>query len=464
MFLHQVLVNFGMAKVDLNLKYRLGLEHALAKADFLNVPGLALVQALAIFPCLGRRHDSPRFVWMMTGLAIRMAQALGLHRDGAHFKHLTPYEIEMRRRAWWALCLIDVRASEDQGTDYTIAYGSFDTKLPLNIDDADFAPETTEMPPAREGLTDMTLPLVFYETCNLTKEMMTRSVKDGASSMDEQSRLLGEIYEELDQDYLQYYAESDNIGCWTAIVITRLVMAKMTLLIYLPILSPGTGQEISETTRARLFVAAIEIAEYNHALNAEPACRHWRWVFQTYTHWYAIVFLLLEVGRRPWSPLVERAWVALHSRWLIPVQSHSDKNLRIWVPLRKLMAKARNHREVEIERLVGDPQDAIRLDFEDFEDSMLPVPASSGPFPGGSDAVGLFRERWRQLFETRREPIDCMQIPDKSIADSRSLERPSSMAILESISAPEYGISSGSGPSLNLESDISASARFKSRI
>lgn len=92
------MANFGLAKSDLNLKYRIGLEHALAKADFLNTPDLVLVQAFGLFLCLLRRHESPRFVWMMTGLLIRMAQALGLQRDGAQFDHLTPYEIEMRRR------------------------------------------------------------------------------------------------------------------------------------------------------------------------------------------------------------------------------------------------------------------------------------------------------------------------------------------------------------------------------
>jgi len=80
---------------------------------------------------------------MMTGLVIRMAQALGLHRDGANFQKLTPYEIEMRRRVWLSLCMLDVRASEDQGMEYTIALGSFDTKLPLNINDEDIGPNTT---------------------------------------------------------------------------------------------------------------------------------------------------------------------------------------------------------------------------------------------------------------------------------------------------------------------------------
>ena len=388
------MTNFGFTKSDLNLKYRLGLEHALAKADFLNVPDLVLVQAFAIFLCLVRRHDSPRFVWMMTGLLIRMGQALGLHRDGADFEHLSPYEIEMRRRVWWTLCMLDVRASEDQGTDYMIARGSFNTKLPLNINDADIEPETIQMPTGRVGITDMTFPLVSFEMCEVTKQMMAQIAKEGAPGIEEQNCLLNEIYQKLDRGYLQYSVEPGDIAYWVGVTIARLVMAKMTLFIYLPILFSSPSEHFLDKIRTKLLVAAIEIAEYNHALNAEQACRHWRWVFQTYTHWYAIVFLLIEISRRPWSPIVERAWVALHSQWLIPAQSHMDKNLRIWVPLRRLTANARKHREAELERLRRDPQAAEMLETED---QMLPVPASPGPFPAGSDAVEVFHERWRKL-------------------------------------------------------------------
>ena len=56
------MTNFGFTKTDLNLKYRLGLENSLAKADFLSFPDLILVQALTIFLLLVRRHDSPSFV------------------------------------------------------------------------------------------------------------------------------------------------------------------------------------------------------------------------------------------------------------------------------------------------------------------------------------------------------------------------------------------------------------------
>ncbi|TVY25692.1 Bikaverin cluster transcription factor [Lachnellula hyalina] len=390
-------MNFGVSKTDLNLKYRLGLELALSKADFLNVPDLVLVQAFAIFLSLVRRHDSPRFVWMMTGLVIRMGQALGLQRDGAQFKNLTPYEIEMRRRAWAVLCMLDIRAAEDQGSDYTITPGSYDTKLPLNINDADIEPETNQMPTGRGGLTDMTIPIVSCEINVIVRQMMPQSAKEGAPGIEEQTRLLNEIWQKVDQGYLQYSVEANNIVYWVQINVIRLVTAKLTLFIYLPVLFSLPSEHLSDQIRNKLLVAAIEVAEYNHALNAEHEARHWRWVYQTYTHWHAVVYLLIEISRRPLSPVIERAWNALHSPWLIPPQSTMDKNQRVWVPLRKLTAKAKKHRAAEIERLKSDPQAARQLEMEDEK---IPVSGSPGLFPtGASNPVAFFRERWRELLQ-----------------------------------------------------------------
>ncbi|KAI1467936.1 fungal-specific transcription factor domain-containing protein [Daldinia caldariorum] len=399
------ITNLGSSKSELNLKYRLSLEHALAKADFLNVSDILLVKAFAIFLCLARRYDSPRFIYMMTGLVIRMALSLGLHRDGSHFPHLTPFEVEMRRRLWWHVCLLDVRASEDQGMDLTIAAGSFDTRQPLNINNDDIDPETKEIPKEREGITDMTFSLVTSSQCEITRELMAVSLKDGIPQVDVQDHLLNKYYERLEKIYLRYSRADGNITHWVAVVIVRLVMAKMSLIVYFPVLFSPQSEHTSEEMRNRLFIAAIEVAEYNHMLNSKQACRQWRWIYQTYTHWYAVVYLLIEVARRPWSPMVERAWVALHSSWLIPPRSSTNKTLRFWVPLRQLMAKARRHREAEIERLRRDPQAARKLETEDRSAKQ---PSSSGPFPG-PDSAETFRERWRRLLAIPQSPEDHTQ-------------------------------------------------------
>lgn len=50
-------------------------------------------------------------VWVRIGLTMRAAQTFGLHRDGSP-RGLSPFEVEMRRRVWFALCAFDRRVSQ----------------------------------------------------------------------------------------------------------------------------------------------------------------------------------------------------------------------------------------------------------------------------------------------------------------------------------------------------------------
>jgi hypothetical protein len=319
-----------------------------------------------------------------------MAHYLGLQRDGTHFDSLTPFEVEMRRRLWWVVVLLDVRASEDQGTEITIQKRGFDTRLPLNIDDVDIDSDSTHMPLDRTGKTDTS----FIRACATFADIsiqMAANIGSSPASLENQDKFLNDLYQMYNEEVLQNVTEPDQIVHWTSVTAGRVVIGKLTLIAYLPILFSSPSDELSEEIRTKLLISAIEVAENNHALNANQACRRWRWVWQVYTHWYAIVFLLIETSRRPWSPVVERAWVALHSEWLFPQQSSVSKNSRIWIPLRKLMHKARKHRDAELRRLRTDPQAAARLELGDQK-----FPAPSEPYPS-EESVDKFRERWQDL-------------------------------------------------------------------
>jgi hypothetical protein len=122
------LERWGEDRTTLLHRYRFGLEQALARANFLYCDETVILQAFVIFLILLRRNDDARKIWTLTGLVVRIAQTLGVHRDGSHFK-LPPFEIEMRRRLWWQVCILDARSSEDHGCDPTIVEAQFDTKM-----------------------------------------------------------------------------------------------------------------------------------------------------------------------------------------------------------------------------------------------------------------------------------------------------------------------------------------------
>lgn len=368
---------------------------ALDKADYLGKPTLTSVQAFAIFVLLLRRHDSPSYVFMVTGLVIRMALYLGIHRDGSQFQHMTPYEIEMRRRIWWLICHLDLRASEDQAMDVTITESTGDTKIPLNYNEVDLDPNSEMLPMHQNAFTDMSFARMAAGLTTVTRRMTVLSAKPSNTSLEQQDTLLQEIYGQFEHEYLQYEADPDNIIYWVTKSIARLVTAKMTLIVFLPVLFPSAEVRVSDEVSARLIVSAIEVAEFNHELNDNPRARQWRWVYQTHTHWYSIVYLLIITAQCPWSPIAERAWNALQSPWLIPSRARTNEHSKIWVPLWKLMRRARRNREAEMIRLRADPEAVERLVKED---QVVPLPASQGQYAPNLTKID-FVLKWRSLIE-----------------------------------------------------------------
>ncbi|KAL8634535.1 MAG: hypothetical protein Q9228_007870, partial [Teloschistes exilis] len=98
------------------LLYRLlgATRQALVNAGFLKTSNLIVLQAYTLFLfSMYHRYDS-HSLWTLTGVALRIAQRMGLHRDGADLK-LPPLETEIRRRLWWQILLLEVRAAEFSG-------------------------------------------------------------------------------------------------------------------------------------------------------------------------------------------------------------------------------------------------------------------------------------------------------------------------------------------------------------
>lgn len=394
----EVQTNFGADKFALLARYRFALEQALAKANFLNTSDITVLQALTLFLIVGRRHDDSRFCWSMTSLAVRLAQGMGLHRDGSLFD-LPPFETEMRRRLWWALITLDLRSGEELGTDMVIPDGGFDTHLPLNINDADISKDSKESPEPRDGRSDCAVAVVRYEICAMARRIHCAStslaLRSDKSSIAEKEQMLIEVYQRIEDKFLRHVVDEMDPLYWVVAMITRVIMAKTCLVIYHPLLFPGAEEQLSNEVRQRLYIAAMEIIECNHKLGTDSRCKQYRWLFKTYTTWHAISYVLVETCRRPWTPLVERAWHAVTGYEGDPVElAKKADHAAVFLPLRKLFARARRHRVAEIAKLRTNPDEARRLDFAERMD---PEPARFGPVPGAEHIMEQARERWRLL-------------------------------------------------------------------
>lgn len=123
-----------------------------------------------------RAQDVRRLMWTLTSIAVRIAQAMGLHleRPSHAFR---PFEREMRRRLWWQIYSLDSQAAQDRATNPIIHADSFTIHLPLNINDEDLDVNGNGEVEERQGFTNMTFCLVCHEITGTVAQLNYKAVR-----------------------------------------------------------------------------------------------------------------------------------------------------------------------------------------------------------------------------------------------------------------------------------------------
>lgn len=99
-----------------------------------------------------QKLDSDSSLWSLYGLAVRLAQRQGYHRDAARVssnRAMTPFEAEMRRRTWFVIQSTDLLFSFQNGMPPIITQDVCDVDHPTNLTDDDFDEDTKSLPAPR---------------------------------------------------------------------------------------------------------------------------------------------------------------------------------------------------------------------------------------------------------------------------------------------------------------------------
>ncbi|PKX91289.1 putative C6 transcription factor [Aspergillus novofumigatus IBT 16806] len=329
--------------------FRFAIEQALARADLLNTQNMILLQAAALFLCALRNEDDSRTVWSLTALIVHIAQAMGLHRDGTAFG-LRPLETELRRRLWWFIVGLDQRSSEYHGYEPIVSESSFDTRLPLNINDSDLTADLVQPPTERDGATEMTLSLIGFESIPIVRKVSfipphrrqartTSTASVTELSLPEREALAEQLQSRLETRYLAYCDPAEPF-LFVSATVARLIIARVWLMVHYPRKRVDSCKEVSAaplqaSLQDKIFHLAIEISELSCSVLCNPNIAHWAWRSDTYSQWHAVA---LDC---------DRAWAAveiLYDRWRM--KEHARKGT-LWKPIGRLMAKARYVREMQ---------------------------------------------------------------------------------------------------------------------
>ncbi|KAM9880996.1 C6 transcription factor [Verticillium dahliae] len=434
-------------------RYQQNLERALHRADYLCSSKLKTIQAFTIYVAVLRSHGASRSSWALLGLLIRLAQGQGLHREGALLPNLSPYETELRRRLWWMIIVLDVRAAEDRGTEVIILPGSYDTHMVANINDEDFGPDTLTKLVDRSGPTDMSF---GYATAMASGTLgsikhppiqhLNPDINDAATLSSVSSPALGTASNSPTEEVIVRQAQrlealfltsptapslaiDSHPAAGPAAITTRVIILKLWLSLQYPFQHRPASLHPPRlrVPRPTMLRTAISVLELVHHARQHPQAARFHWWYDMYPQWHPLAVALAELCAQTEGELVDRAWVVVEGA--VPRLESMVADTRkgpLWRPVKKLLKKARGLRAEALKRRGGGvthaPQGTNVAVVEEnndgvTDDVMLPAATELAAEPYAADAgdaqadLSFLSEPWQwdsaqELYDEWVAPVE----------------------------------------------------------
>lgn len=265
-----------------------------------------------------RNVYSAEALHILSGIALRLARKMGLHRDGAALS-LSPFDTEMRRRLWWHLAHIDFRIADVLGIRPSLDLCDGDAKIPSNVSDAHLDPGMAVPPEEEKGITPVTMCLIRCEimkvltqfSSSATDALSWEALNNPALPVATRDEIIDHIEDRLEKKYLRYCDPANDLHTCVSIVI-RSSICKMRLFAHNPKHTAIQATRAPDVERDIVFSNAMKLLGYAPLMRgAVPGLEKYKWQMGTSYIWNTVLYVLIEVRRRKTGPEVERAWPLL---------------------------------------------------------------------------------------------------------------------------------------------------------
>ncbi|KAF5665528.1 transcription factor [Fusarium heterosporum] len=363
----------GESKDVLTMRYRIAVERAFAEADYLSSTKLETLQALTLYTSMMRVHLHDRTSWVLTSLIIRIAQGQNLHRDGDG-RRFTPFVAEMRRRLWNFIVVLDIRGSEDRGSDATLMRSTYDTIEPTPIDDDDFGPDSGPLIPKPTPADNVIC--MCMAMCSGIFGFLAHPQYSATGELEHFSHTEEELISYIRQLETRFIhtAQPSHLPSVYACEIARIVILKLWLNIQYPF-NGGPAPDRPRVSKETMLRTAISIIELRERMTKNVWEDRFAWWSDTYVQWHPLAVALAELCVQTEGELVEKAWTVVEktfpsSRELIADTSKGS----LWRPIKKLLRKARAARTEALLK---------RMDF----DASMNLGATASFMPSAMDGM-----------------------------------------------------------------------------
>jgi Fungal specific transcription factor domain len=291
---------------------------ALTRAGFMSSTSVVTLQALVIHILSIRDVFEPRAVWSLTGVAIRIAEGMGMRLDGT-LLGLSPFETEIRRRIWWQLQMHDFRAAELSGQAKFRNFELDETtpKKPANVNDTELYPampqaaidsvRPTEMIYCR--LRSDLASFAAAQKAKMTKLGKTNVTSEDFSAMDDlrlKDIFIKELEDLLETKYLRFCDPSQPLQ-----LLTLLGARLSTNLIRFIAHHPRRWDKLEQVPVSEqrfIWGIAMGLLEQYDMMQSSPQLRRFAWCVPYFIQWHAVIHVLDTLRASPLHLDAANAW------------------------------------------------------------------------------------------------------------------------------------------------------------
>lgn len=342
----------GMPKAVLKERLQATAEMALSRAHFLRTTKVDTLQAFVMYMIPLCRNEISRAHSALAGTAIRLAQCMGLHRDGSLYG-LSAVETHVRRLIWYQLCYLDIRTCEATGPRPQIRKDEYDTKLPLNVNDTDLL---ASVPPTEDSTswTEMTLTQMKIECYELIRQLW-----DDNQRIDRKKTTLTATLGRIQRFRASAGAKYVSLmqGNLPMQMFARHVyraLSNRCFVIILQRYAVSAAHPMPDRLKQILVEAAICATEAGIAMDTQLEVKSWAWYRGAFLQYHACLLLLLMVYNKPEIREAARIWACVDYVFeLHPHFASKDKAEGVLMELRDRLGVYHNLRKLKVTTEVG---------------------------------------------------------------------------------------------------------------
>jgi Fungal specific transcription factor domain len=329
----------GESRETLLPHYREETKAALARAGFMSSTSIVVLQALLLHIISIRDDYEPRAVWILTGVAIRVAEGMGMRLDGT-LLGLPPFETEIRRRIWWQLRMHDFRAAELCGQAKFRDFKLDETtpKKPANVNDSELYPTMLQAPVESTKPTEMIWCVFRTELASFAAAQIARMQKYGKTgfsteeyaAMDDlkiKDVFISELEDVIETKYLRFCDPSQPLQLLT-LVVGRSAINLVRFMAHHP-RRWATLERVPESEQKLVWEICIQLLEQYNMMQSSPQLRRFVWTVPYFLNWPAIIHVLDTLQVEPLHKDAEKAWRLIDNIY----EAYSEMLLNLTKPI-----------------------------------------------------------------------------------------------------------------------------------